>query len=86
MIQIDLQPKTEASYAAVAQGRGLTVEQYLAEKLEAEIPPPPKPQMTKEEKLADLEVFFKEMAQFSDKKPVLPDEAFTRESMYQDHP
>jgi hypothetical protein len=36
-------------------------------------------------KLANLEKFFEEMAAHSDKIPLLPDEAFTRESFYQDH-
>lgn len=32
-----------------------------------------------------LENTLREMAQFSHKIPLLPDEAFTRESLYQDH-
>ena len=32
-----------------------------------------------------LENTFREMGQFSHKIPSLPDEAFTRESLYQDH-
>ncbi len=35
--------------------------------------------------LANLEKIFEEMAAHSDKIPLLPDEAFTRESFYQDH-
>jgi hypothetical protein len=33
----------------------------------------------------DMQTFLKNMAAFSDKIPHLPDEAFTRESFYQDH-
>jgi hypothetical protein len=33
----------------------------------------------------DMATFLREMASFSDKIPQLPDEAFTRESFYQDH-
>ena len=33
----------------------------------------------------DMETFFKGMAAYSEKIPQLPDEAFTRESFYQDH-
>jgi hypothetical protein len=36
-------------------------------------------------RLSDLEVFFAEMAAHSDRVPILPDEALTRESFYQDH-
>jgi hypothetical protein len=33
----------------------------------------------------DMQTFLRRMAEFSDKIPQLPDEAFTRESFYQDH-
>lgn len=33
----------------------------------------------------DMQTFLRKMAEFSDKVPQLPDEAFTRESFYQDH-
>jgi hypothetical protein len=33
----------------------------------------------------DMEAFFRGMAAYSNKIPQLPDEAFTRESFYQDH-
>jgi hypothetical protein len=33
----------------------------------------------------NMEEFLQKMAEFSDKIPRLPDEAFTRESFYQDH-
>jgi hypothetical protein len=32
-----------------------------------------------------IETTLREMAQFSHKVPALPDEAFTRESLYRDH-
>ena len=43
--------------------------------------PRPAPKLTEER----LEEFFRELAQFSHKIPLLPDEAFTRESIYRDH-
>jgi hypothetical protein len=70
--------------AAKAQARGLTPERYvqaLVEDAARTVPlplPPAKPRM-------DMEQFFEAMAANSDKIPQLPDEAFTRESFYQDH-
>jgi len=71
-------------FAAQAQARGLTPANYVRSLIEdaahsAALPlPPAKPKM-------DLESFFKAMAAHSEKIPQLPDEAFTRESFYQDH-
>lgn len=84
MVQIQLQPETEARYAAEAQGRGITLEQYLAEKLEAEVAEEPRQAEDIAIELAKLEVFFKEFAKYSDKIPILPDEALTREGIYGD--
>ena len=70
--------------AAQAKVRGLTPEGYVQSLVNdaartAPLPlPPAKPKM-------DLEEFFRAMAAYSDKIPQLPDEAFTRESFYQDH-
>jgi len=70
--------------AAKAQARGLTPENYVRSLLDdaernAPLPvPPAHPRMSMEE-------FLEAMAANSDKIPVLPDEAFTRESFYQDH-
>ena len=70
--------------AAKAQARGLTPERYVESLVvdaarTAPLPlPTPKPSI-------DMETFLREMAAHSDKIPQLPDEAFTRESFYQDH-
>jgi hypothetical protein len=71
-------------FAAEAQALGLRPESFVRSLIEdasrsATTPlPPAKPKM-------DLESFFKAMAAHSEKIPELPDEAFTRESFYQDH-
>lgn len=59
------------------------VEGALAERLEREpaVSAPSAKRLTPEEWEAALD----RMAQFSDKLPLLPDEAFSRESLYQDH-
>ncbi len=89
MIQLQLQPEIEAQFAAEAQARGMALDRYIAEKLEklepsAAVTTSVEP-VSPAARLADLEQFFKEMARYSDKIPLLPDEAFNRESLYQDH-
>ena len=71
--------------AAQAQAQGLTPESYV-EKLVAEQAATPRGygaggRLTREEFHANLDA----KTQYSDKIPSLPDEAFTRESMYSDH-
>ena len=71
-------------FGARVQARGLAPENFGQSVIDdavrsAPLPlPPAKPRM-------DMETFLREMAAFSDKIPQLPDEAFTRESFYQDH-
>jgi hypothetical protein len=83
MIQIELRPEFEARLAAEAQARGVEVQTYVESLLEqamaTKIIPPRR--RTREE----MRTFFEAMAANSDKIPQLPDDAFTRESFYQDH-
>jgi len=71
-------------FAAQVKARGLSPESYVesliddAARVATAVLPPAKPKM-------DMEEFFQAMAAYSDKIPQLPDEAFTRESFYQDH-
>jgi post-segregation antitoxin (ccd killing protein) len=69
--------------AAEAKVRGLApeayVEQLVSERVSVEI------STTREERMANLEQFIEEMAAHSDKTPILPLEAFSRESIYQAH-
>ena len=83
MIQVHLRPEIEARLAAEAQARGVEVQIYVERLLEQAITNetvPPR-RRTREE----MRTFFEAMAANSDKIPQLPDEAFTRESLYQDH-
>jgi hypothetical protein len=75
------------AFATEAEARGLTPERYIEEMLAGvrTVPELSQPEKTKEQRRADLERFFEEMAAFSDKIPILPDEALTRESFYSDH-
>jgi hypothetical protein len=69
--------------AVQAQARGLSPESYI-EKLVAEQVTTPRLRTEQVDRLANLDKFFEEMAIHSDKIPLLPDEAFTRDSFYQD--
>ncbi len=83
MIQIDLQPDTEARLAGEAQACGVELHKYIEGILEQVImtrTPPPR-RRTREE----MQAFFEGITANSDQIPQLPDEAFTRESFYQDH-
>ena len=85
-ITLEIQPEIAARLEAEAQARGLALERYIEVKLEEpHAANPPKAEAGIAARLTDLEHFFKEMARHSDKIPVLPEEAFTRESFYQDH-
>jgi hypothetical protein len=68
--------------AAQVQARGLTPESYVLGLIEQAARQAPT-ESAKPKR--DMEAFFKAMAANSEKIPQLPDEAFTRESFYQDH-
>ena len=74
--------------ATQAEARGLTPEDYVEgligqRKLAA--PPVVKTEANRAERMARLEKFFEDITAYSDKIPILPDEAYTRESFYSDH-
>jgi hypothetical protein len=71
-------------FAAQVQARGLEPQSFGQSVIDDAVRTTPKPIPPAEPKM-DMETFLREMAAFSDKIPILPDEAFTRESFYQDH-
>jgi hypothetical protein len=71
-------------FAAQVKARGLNPESYVRSLIEDAVRSAPAPPPRTRPK-RDMEAFFKAMAANSDQIPVLPDEAFTRESFYQDH-
>ncbi len=72
--------------AAQAESRGMTPEVYVRGLIEAaaESRPLPLP-LPRHRPRIDTETFLRNMAKYSEKIPQLPDEAFTRASIYQDH-
>ena len=81
-ITVEILDELAGKIVAEAQARGMDVPTYAATLLEEAARPlsDPKPFNRQEfEKTLD------EIAQFSSRIPQLPDEAFSRESLYQDH-
>jgi hypothetical protein len=70
--------------AAQAEARGMTPEGYVRSLIDGGLHADPAPLPPAKPKM-DIATFIKGMSTFSEKIPQLPDEAFTRESFYQDH-
>jgi hypothetical protein len=84
MIQVMLKPEIEAQLLAEARANGVEPSVYAGTVIERAYrqgngmrKAPRSPQ--------EIRVWLDSLAQFSDRIPQLPDEAFTRESFYQDH-
>lgn len=81
-ITVDIRPEVQAELARQAAAHGRAVEAYAASLLEGAIRVPSGADRLSQNRLENT---LREMAEFSYKVPVLPDEAFTREGLYQDH-
>ncbi len=84
MIQVELSPEVELRLQAYARAHGVEMGSYVKSLIEnavREVPPRPR----RSGPPRDMDAFFKGMAAYSDEIPALPEEAFTRESFYQDH-
>jgi len=81
-ITVDITPEVQAELARQAAAHGRAIESYAASLLEEAVHPPAGANRLSQDRLENT---LREMAQFSHKIPSLPDEAFTRESLYQDH-
>ena len=82
-ITIKIKPETEAELARQAEIHGMDVPAYAVTILE-QATKPAEPQVT-DRSIEEFEQSLDRIAQFSDKIPALPDEAFSRESIYRDH-
>lgn len=84
MIHIELRPEIEARLTAEAQARGVDVEAYVESILEKAVTTTGN-SVPRRRSREEMRAFYDALAAHSDKIPQLPDEAFTRESFYQDH-
>ena len=81
-ITVDITPEVQAELARQAAAHDRAIEVYVASLLEEAAHLPTGASRLNQDRLEDT---LREMAQFSHKISSLPDEAFTRESLYQDH-
>jgi hypothetical protein len=81
-IIVDIKPEVQEELSRQAAAHGVDIGAYAASLLEeaAHVPAGPKTLSH-----SQLENTLQELAQFSRKIPLLPDEAFSRESLYRDH-
>ena len=80
-ITINIGPEAKAELARQASVYGMELSAFAAILLEHIVRPRLKTSRTMEE----FEQTLDRIAQFSDKIPVLPDQAFSRENFYPDH-
>jgi hypothetical protein len=81
-IIINIKPEAQAELTRHAMAQGVQPEDYAAALLEEAVQVISVPKSLTEDQ---LDRTLKELAQFSEKIPLLPAEAFTREGLYQDH-
>ncbi|HEX4135402.1 MAG TPA: hypothetical protein VHY84_12385 [Bryobacteraceae bacterium] len=81
-IIIDVKPEVQAELNRQAAAHGIDIGSYAASLLEEATHIPVGARALS---LDQLDNTLRELAQFSDKIPSLPDEAFSRESLYRDH-
>jgi hypothetical protein len=81
-IIINIKPEAQAELTRQAAAHGVQPEDYAAALLEGAVHLGTR---LKTLTTDQLDRTLQELAQFSHKIPLLPDEAFTREGLYQDH-
>jgi hypothetical protein len=81
-IIIDIKPEVQAELSRQAAAHGVDIVAYAASLLEeaAQTHSP-----AKRLNRSQLDETLRELGQFSQKIPLLPDEAFSRENLYRDH-
>lgn len=81
-IIINIRPEAQAELTRQAVAHGVQPEDYAAALLEEAVHVGASVKILNKDQ---LDRTLRELAQFSHKIPFLPDEAFTREGLYQDH-
>jgi hypothetical protein len=80
-IIIEVKPEVQAELSRQAAARGVDISSYAASLLEEAAVPASSKALSE----TQLDRTLHELSQFSHKIPLLPDEAFSRESIYRDH-
>ena len=81
-LTLKIKPELEARLLLLAQGRGLTVEEYLLSVVEHSLVPGTNSTASPEERATAFEAWARNHPTFA---PPLSDDAVSRESMYNDH-
>jgi hypothetical protein len=81
MIQLDIDPEIERRLVEAARARGLEPAAYASKILTDAVAYTSPKHLTAEE----FEAAMNELAKYSTKIPDLPDDAYSRESIYRDH-
>ena len=81
-IIVDIKPEVQEELSRQAAAHGVDIGAYAASLLEEAAHVPARSKTLSQ---SQLEHTLQELAQFSRKIPLLPDEAFSRESLYRDH-
>jgi hypothetical protein len=81
-MKIELKPEIEAQLVAEAQAKGIAPPVYAASVIERAFSA--SGTQRRPRNADEIRAWLDSLTQFSDKIPQLPDEAFTRESFYQD--
>ena len=81
-ISIELKPDVEERLEQEAAAKGVSVESYVEGLIEQQIS---QPHQTSHIGTEEIDHILDALAEGSEDRPVLPSEAYTRESIYQDH-
>ncbi|MGA2601138.1 MAG: hypothetical protein ABSH09_29575 [Bryobacteraceae bacterium] len=81
-IIVDIKPEIQAELSRQAAAHGVDLGAYAASLLEEAVHAPARSKSLSQDQLDGT---LGELAQFSHKIPLLPDEAFSREGLYGDH-
>jgi len=82
-MKIELKPEIEAQLVAAAQAKGVEPSVYAGSMIERAFLENPAPRSPRDPR--EVRAWLDSLTQFSDKIPQLLDQAFTRESFYQEH-
>lgn len=81
-ISIELKPEVEERLEREAAAKGVSVESYVEELIEQQFSRPPK---TSQVGAEEVDHVLDSLAEGLDNRPVLPPEAYRRESIYLEH-